>query len=87
VCRVVLRADPEEAEVEHAYGAGEHALARKLRRRRDVARHAAAHTRQRLAEAHHRIELLPVAVGSPTLVVEVLLASGGVGASCLQMAE
>src|SRR4029453_12309486 len=80
---VVLGSDAEEATVEQADGAGEHA----------VAAEALAGERlggpfpqrgQDAGEVQHAVELLGVAPGSPALVVEVLPAAGRGGAAPLR---
>src|SRR6185312_2437679 len=53
----------------------------------EVVRDALAQLRQRAGEAGHVVELLGVAALAPALVVQVLLASGGVDARRLQVAE
>ena len=52
----------------------------------EVGLHVLAQRRQRAGEARHVVELLGVAPGAPGLVVEVLLAAGGVDARRLQVA-
>ncbi len=73
--RVVLGADPKEAEIQQPDRAGEHPVARQALQR-EVVRHPLAQLRQRAGEADHRIELLAVATLAPAVVVAVLLAPG-----------
>ena len=93
---VVLRADPEEADVEQAHGARQHQLAREARAASwpgvaPAARSSRA-TRRRSSgsaspNADHRIELQAVPVRPPALVVEVLLAAGSVDAGGLKVSQ
>src|SRR4051794_20649698 len=83
--RVVLAADAEEAAVEQPDGAGEHALAAQVIARQ-VTCHQLAHLRERARKVDHLVELLLVAPLAPALVVEVLLAAGGVESGGLQVA-
>ena len=62
--RVLLGADAEEAAVEQADRAGQHALARQLVAV-EVGLDVVAQGRQRVREAHHVVELLGVAPGAP----------------------
>src|SRR5437763_2919521 len=83
--RVVLRADGIEAAVEQPDGARENALAAQVVARK-VTCHQLAHLRERARKVDHLVELLLVAPLAPALVVEVLLAPGGVESGGLQVA-
>ena len=83
---VVLRADAEEAAVEEAHRAGEHALPRQPPLG-EVLRRGSADDRQRAREAEHLVELLLVAPSAPLRVVEVLPPSRRVRAHRLDVAE
>jgi hypothetical protein len=86
VIGVGLAPDPEEAEIEEADRAGEHALASEA-----IAGEPAARLRPQgpegVGEVEHALELLPVAPLAPGVVVEVLPPSGRVHSSGLEMAE
>src|SRR5450759_5200038 len=91
---VVLRAYTEEPEIKEPHRTGEDQLAiqvirAKLRRssESEVADHATAQARKGLAEGEHGVELQPIAMSTPALVVEVLLAPGRVNACGLQVPE
>ena len=82
--RVVLAADPKEADIKQPYRRGEHALAVELVSP-EVASHATTQLRQHAREVEHLVELLLVAARAPERVVQVLLAPGGVDPGGLQM--
>ena len=84
--RVELAADPEEAQVEEADGAGEGPLAGHPLPRQ-VARCGAAQPRQGGRELTRRLELARRRPPLPGLVVEVLLAARGVDPGRLDVAE
>ena len=86
VLRVCLAADPEKAQVEKPYRAGEHALATKT-----LAGKAPVRVRPQRPEGpgeiEHALELLTIAPAAPGVMVEVLPPAGRVGAGCLEVPE
>lgn len=86
VLGVGLAPDPEEAEIEKADRAGEHALASEA-----VGGEPAARLRPQRpeggGEVEHALELLAVAPLAPGVVVQVLPPSGRVHSGGLEMAE
>ena len=82
---VFLAADPEETNIEKPDGAGKHAIAAKSPRG-EVVYDRATQAGQRITEFEHPVELLPIAMAAPGVVVAVLLAPSGVNAGGLEMA-
>ena len=82
--RVVLGADAEEAAIEHAHAAREHALPRQAGAL-EVGAHAPAEGRQTLGEPLDPLELPAVPPPPPLRVVQVLAPAGIVRAGRLQV--
>ncbi|MDP9344175.1 MAG: hypothetical protein M3P44_00340, partial [Actinomycetota bacterium] len=82
---VVLAADAEEAAVEQARSRRTDVVEGQVPRRQ-VCVHARTQLGERAGEDDHVVELLEVAPLAPALVVEVLLAPGGVDARGLDVA-